>query len=124
MAAFTSNMPRVTGDTNADVAELQLWARKLITELRALLYSLDSENVLCASSVKAENISGTLNGEMLSVVPAQKLSGTAQVLEVDAENGVVLKDTDGNERARISYQSGRGLHIEADSVYINNIKIE
>ena len=126
MAVFTSYMPGITGDTKTDVAELQSWARKLIYELRAILYSLDTDNVISARSVKAENISGTLNGGMLSAVPAEKISGTAPVIEVDAENGIVLTDSDGNVVARIFYSdsSQRGLHIEADSLYCNNVKIE
>lgn len=127
MAVFTSSMPGMTGDTNADIAELQSWARRLVSELRTVLYSLDTDNVLAASSVKAENISGTLNGEMLSSVPADKLSGIAPAIEVDAGNGIVFTDASGHTVARIFYQSGggqTGLCIETNNLYLNNRKIE
>ena len=125
MAVFTSCMPKITGDTNADIAELQSWARKLIFELRAVLYSLDTDNVISAGSVRAENVLGTLNGDALSSVPAEKISGTAPLIAVDAGNGIVLTDADGKAAARIFYQSGSksGLHIEADNLYFNNTKI-
>lgn len=130
MAVFTACMPGVTGDTKTDVAELQAWARRLVSELRTVLYSLDKDNVIAAGSVNAADITGILKENNLPDISAEKLYGTAEAVEVEAENGIVLKlvDDDGNESsaARIYYRSDgekTGLHIDAENVYVNNVKI-
>ncbi|MDO5398134.1 MAG: hypothetical protein Q4G33_09390 [bacterium] len=128
MAVFTTAMPGHSGDTKADVAELQAWARRLVSELRTVLYSLDRENVTAAGSVRAEDITGALSGEKLAEVPAEKISGIAPAVEVNAGNGIVfrLSDEDGSSAAAIYYKSdgeNSGLHIKADNVYVNNVKL-
>lgn len=131
MAVFTSTMPSITGDGEHDIEQLRAWACRLVCELRAVLYSLDRENVVSAASVRAEDIIGVLNEEQLPELPASKLWGTADLLEVNAQNGVVFRciDDEGNSEfaAEIYYEksgSAPGLHINCnEDIYINGTKI-
>ena len=131
MAVFTTAMPRLTGDAAEDTAELRAWACRLISELRCVLYSLDKENVKIAGSVMAEDIVGVIGEEKLPDIPADKLVGTADSVEVNAENGVVFIITDekGNKEAVASlyYKSeggAKGLHIDSlNNIYVNGGKL-
>ncbi len=95
MPNFTTPIPpRLTGDTDRDVALLKSWGTALIDELTYLFNNLDSGNVIEAASVKAENIE-TANAKITN---AQIGSLTADKLvtgSVDTER-VTVADKDGN----------------------------
>ena len=128
MAVFTAPMPESDSNPLAEIAALRAWAFMLISQLRTVLYSLDGENI---KSVRAESVKGILNESSLPELPADKLYGTADFLEVEAQNGITLKLIDGNGNssyaAEIYYQpSGDkpGLHINSEQgVYINGTKM-
>lgn len=60
MPNFTTPIPpKLTGETERDIAMLKNWGTALIDELTYLFNNLDSSNVIEAASVKAENIETT-----------------------------------------------------------------
>ena len=124
MAVFTAPMPESDSNPLSEIAALRAWAFILISQLRTVLYNLDGDNI---KSVRAESIAGVLKESSLPELPADKLYGMADILEVDAENGITLKlvDKNGNSSyaAEIYYQpsgEGAGLHINSEhGIYIN-----
>lgn len=130
MAVFTTTMPQLAGNAADDTAALRSWACKLISELRCVLYSLDKENVKIAGSVMAEDIIGVIGEEKLPDIPANKLYGRAELVEVNGENGILFNviDESGNEEfaAEIYYQPDgekKGLHINSSSIFVNGGKL-
>lgn len=113
MAVFTAAMPRRTGNPESDISSLYNWAETLITELRTLLYTLDSANVISAR--QADNIVGKLTEAQLP----------ERYTHIDIEEGeLTLTASDGTQIAVISCDSENNLKIDAmGKVLINGVEI-
>lgn len=98
MSSFLSGMPMYTGETERDIKELNTWACKLVTELRTLLYSLDTQNVTEARKVKASGISGKLNKNQIPCLDTISV-------KCGTENGIRFVDDDLNTVASIYYDN-------------------
>lgn len=122
MALLTIEMPP------DDAQSLRSWACRLLSELRSLLYALDSSNVLEARSVNAAGIRGIISQEQLGDIDISKISGDRAYVNVmpGTQNGVAFFEKEGTQdvAARIYYKhegSEPGLHIDGGikSIYID-----
>ena len=77
MPNFTTPIPpRLTGESERDIALLKNWGTALVDELTYLFNNLDSGNVIEAASVKAENIETTnakITNAQIGALTADKL---------------------------------------------------
>lgn len=76
--------PKLTGNSQTDIEKIKEWGTALIDELSYILNNLGSENVIEASSVKAENIdtkNARIENAQIGSMSADKL--TAGTIDTD-----------------------------------------